>query len=405
LISFALTALLIMTGCGFDGAPADDLVPPPNVEPLVGCAIACHGDGNSSAPPRGLEGEIATTTVAVGAHQTHMRKASTWHMPINCADCHVVPDAVNAVGHIDADGKAEVIFSMRAGANSTWTGTSCTTRCHGSTALGGSKPNPIWTQVDGTQVKCGSCHGTPPPAPHPPTGVGDCSTCHPTMEVGSMRFRDPAKHINGIVETDNNVQSCSACHGGPTSAAPPKALDGATARTDAGVGAHAAHQGVSAWHREIACASCHKVPATTVDADHIGATPDNRAELRFDSLNPMGAYTFAQARCSNLYCHGNGRRNNGQVNWTTVGTLNCDACHRTNGDNMSGEHRKHLQKGVQCVGCHIAVVRLDRTFVDPNLHINGAHEVNMAEGTYDPGDNSCINVGCHKKPAEEEDWD
>ena len=45
------------------------------------------------------------------------------------------------------------------------TGTCASTYCHGSTQLGGAHKVPVWTQVDGTQKTCGSCHGDPPPAP------------------------------------------------------------------------------------------------------------------------------------------------------------------------------------------------------------------------------------------------
>src|SRR6185436_17260878 len=122
------------------------------------------------------------------------------------ADCHVVPQRDDDPGHIDGDNKAEVTFSQVGGGTaSTWNGTTCTARCHGQTAWGGSHTTPTWTQVDGTQVTCGSCHGTPPPPPHPAVTNNNCAECHPTMEENSLSFRDPNSHINGRVDVDPNA--------------------------------------------------------------------------------------------------------------------------------------------------------------------------------------------------------
>jgi predicted CxxxxCH...CXXCH cytochrome family protein len=378
--------------CLVDGndAPSTD-PPPPNREPQAGCAAACHGNDVSNAPPKSLSGVTETTAVGVGAHATHLSKASTWHAPILCSDCHVVPADVNSPGHMDGDGKAEVKFSIRAA--TTWNGTTCASECHGSAAVGGSAPNPKWTQVDGTQVTCGSCHGKPPPSPHPDDQ--DCAKCHPTMENGNTSFRDPLSHVNGVVDVDNSIGAgCSSCHGSATSSAPPKDLAGNTANTSPRVGAHAKHQGPSDWHREIACSSCHLVPITDAEMRHRDG--DNIAEVKFDTLNPAGVYTRTTLTCSNNYCHSNGRGNTGTVVWNVPGAKECTSCHATSGTGMSGRHRLHIQgENMTCNECHGAVVNGQQKIIDAKLHINGVHEIKMANGTFDATARTCANTGCH----------
>ncbi len=366
---------------------------PPNADRQTGCAIGCHGLDTNNAPPKSLNGSMATTAVGVGAHATHVGVASTWHAPVLCADCHVVPATVNAPGHMDdTDNKAELTFSIKAAA--TWNGTTCMSACHGSTEMGGSAPNPKWTQVDGTQVTCGSCHGKPPPAPHPDDQ--DCAKCHPTMENGNQTFRDPMSHINGVVDVDPSVGGgCSSCHGSAASSAPPKDLAGNTANTSPRVGAHEKHAGVSNWHREIACSSCHLVPVTDSESRHRDG--DNIAEVKFDGLNPTGVFTRATSTCSTSYCHGNGRGSNGTVVWNAPGAKTCTSCHATSGTGMSGRHRKHIgDERMKCSECHGTVVNSQQTIINANLHINGVHEIKMANGTFDATARTCANTGCHE---------
>ncbi len=366
---------------------------PPNADPQTGCSLGCHGTDSSNAPPMGIAGIADTTSIGVGAHQQHMTIAPTWHRQIECADCHIVPAEVGSPGHIDGDNKAEVTFSMIAGPNALWAGTTCTTKCHGSTALGGTSPTPTWTQVDGTQSTCGSCHSTPPPAPHP--ADTNCASCHPTMEEGSMTFRDPSSHINGQVDVSSGVGgSCTSCHGSPTSSAPPNDLTGHTAPTALGVGAHAAHLMPSNWHRAVTCSNCHVVPTDVTSPGHLDG--DNISEVVFDTLNPAGTYTRAAATCSTQYCHGSGRGNTGTKVWTTPGALPCSACHTMNGTGMSGDHRTHIVgQQMKCSQCHGDVIDANQVIKNANLHVNGVHEVKMAAGTFDATTRRCANTGCH----------
>jgi len=388
----AILAAALLMGCGFESA--DRSQPPPNADRQGGCAIECHGDDTSNAPPKSMSGATETTSVAVGAHRVHLTVEPDWHQPVQCQDCHVVPEERDAPGHIDGDGKAEVTFAMAAGPNAAWDGTTCTTACHGSAAFGGAQPLPTWTRVDGTQSTCGSCHGRPPPPPH--TTQTRCATCHPTMEEDSITFRDPASHINGSVEVADPAATggCTTCHGSETSSAPPKDLSGDTLTTAQGVGAHAAHLRTSTWRNAIRCASCHVVPLTA-DAPGHRDDVDNTAEVKFATLNPQATYSTATAGCSKLYCHGTGRDNNGSATWTVAGPLTCSSCHGVTGTGMSGAHQAHITANVQCSLCHQLVIDQNRNIINPALHVNGAHDVKLQSGTYDPSDGKCQQTACH----------
>ena len=395
-IAVLLAAVLaaLAAGCGFE---SPGLMPPPFADPQAGCAIECHGDDTSNAPPKTKSGLTATTDVAVGAHRAHLSVASTWHRQVLCEDCHTVPVNVGDSGHIDNDdGRAEVTFAMIAGTGATWNGTTCITACHGSAAIGGTQATPLWTKVDGLQSQCGSCHGIPPPQPkHPASTATACAGCHPTMEEGGTVFRVPDSHINGIVERTEPgaTGGCTTCHGSLTSA-PPKDLTGGTDPTKRGVGAHAAHLTPSPWHRQMPCSSCHTVPLTRDAPGHLDG--NNVAEVKFDRLNPAATYNTGATSCANLYCHGNGRSSNGSASWISTTDFGCTSCHKLDGTGMSGAHREHIQANVQCSQCHSTVIDANRAIIAPVLHVNGQHEVKLTSGTWDPLRRRCSNsIGCH----------
>lgn len=389
----AAIVMLGLMACANLNAVED--VAPPNADPLGGCAIACHGDDLSNAPPKSVSGATDTTARTIGAHRAHLVASPSWHHPVECADCHVVPEIVGAPGHIDGDNVAEVIFSMRAGGTaSKWNGTTCTAACHGKAAWGGTNPTPTWTRVDGTQSACGSCHGAPPPPPHP-TG-NNCAMCHPTMEENSLNFRDPSSHINGVVDVvdPGATGGCTACHGSAANAAPPKDLAGNTAATSPRVGAHQAHLQTSTSYHAVVCSSCHTVPETVNAPGHIDG--DNIAEVKFDTLNPQGVYTRTNTTCSTMYCHGNGRGNTGTISFVAPGPLACTSCHATSGAGMSGQHGKHLREDrLKCSQCHRDVVDQNMVIIKADLHVNGVHEVRMAQGTWNAATRQCSNTGCH----------
>ncbi|MEZ4363723.1 MAG: CxxxxCH/CxxCH domain-containing protein [Kofleriaceae bacterium] len=404
----------------------------------------CHGGGNN-APPQDTTGGTTTTLRGVGAHQSHIAPGGTaWHRDVQCMECHRVPGAVNSVGHIDTALPAELTFSGIA-SGSTWTGSNCTSYCHGSSLGGGNAKNPLWTRVDGTQKQCTSCHGAPPPAPHPQDS--SCENCHAPAGPG-MTIDIPAQHIDGTLQVTSihpagynareshgydfdkkgpstcataschgvalnggggpSCQSCHTsgwqtdckfCHGSDATGAPPQGVLGATARTDKTVGAHAKHLGATTMHAAWDCTMCHVKPTSATAPGHVdGAGTVVQAELKYSSLNPSGAYNFGTATCTNLYCHGTGRANGTAPAWTSTSALTCLSCHGgdPNRTGMSSEHRRDKHRK-SCNTCHKTVVNSTPAIINAGLHVNGAKDVSFITGTYNAAAKSCTGTGngCH----------
>lgn len=332
---------------------------------------SCHGSNGRSEPPLDTLGNLATTARGVGAHAQHMTGASPWHAPINCAECHTVPAGVNDQGHIDSMLPAELVFGPLAGATSTWNGATCTnTYCHGGNGAlkGGTKTAPIWTQVDGTQTQCGSCHGAPPPSPHP--SDSNCGSCHPTMTPGGgMVIAYPALHLDGKVDITND-QACDSCHGGNGIAAPPQDTTGGTTTDLRTVGAHRNHLAPSTWRKDIACADCHRVPTSVFQIGHLD-TP-RPAELTFSPI--AGNASWNGSTCTNTYCHGAGLGGGTSKNpiWTNVnGTQGqCGSCH---GTPPPAPH----PADPDCGKCHDTMTAGGGLAItDPARHIDGNLDVN-----------------------------
>ena len=165
------------------------------------CA-ACHGDPSrvlppgtpavvQASPPVDRTGSSDTRQIGVGAHQAHLLPGSgAISNPIACGECHVVPTDLAHVGP-DANTPATLAWGPLARANGSSASfdpasATCANYCHGATLLGGSRTQPIWTKVDGTQAACGACHGDPPSSgwhvlhAAPTRENISCGVCHPT---------------------------------------------------------------------------------------------------------------------------------------------------------------------------------------------------------------------------------
>lgn len=346
------------------------------VDVLIPGCDGCHGVDGQAAPPRALDGREDTAALGVGAHRAHLT-GSSLRGPIPCASCHAVPANVVAAGHLDETPVPEVRFNGLAradGAAPRWeraTATCTGVYCHGATRPGGRDTTPVWTRVDGSQVTCGACHGTPPPAPH--VASDDCSLCHPrtVLPGGAINLAGNA-HINGQVEV--TVPACGGCHGTPEDPAPPPALDGAMDPTDPAVGAHETHLAGGLVSGPIGCTECHVVPADVVSPGHLDAVAG--AEVVFGRLATTGGlaarYTPATGRCDTVYCHGAGLTGGGLVRpvWNVVdGTqAACGTCH---GAPPPPPH----SASDQCFRCHPGTV-LGNGEIDlvGGLHVNGVVE-------------------------------
>ncbi len=363
---------------------------------VAGSCTACHGDASRSgiaaaAPPRGPQGETSTTTLAVGAHQSHLTDGAL-RTAVACGECHVVPGDLSHV-----DGVADVAFGALAtanGAQPAWSpsSASCSTvYCHGATLPGGSNTQPTWTRVDGTQAACGTCHGAPPPSPHPSST--QCSLCHPgTVKPDGTIDVAGGLHIDGKLEV--SVGSCTACHGDPSrsglvAAAPPRGPQGETSTTTLAVGAHQSHLTDGPLRPAIACGECHVVPG---DLSHI----DGVADVAFGALATAGgaspAWSPSSASCSTVYCHGAtlAGGSNTQPVWTRVdGTqAACGTCHGV--PPGTGRHGTHVSRGVACGSCHPGY---SSSAVNASLHVNGTIDVGNRVTSWNPSTGAC--VGCH----------
>lgn len=183
----------------------------------------CHGDFNNPqkiAPPRALNGAVATSAPQVGAHSKHLYDAVNGHVTA-CNECHNVPSKLTSPGHIDNNGKAEVLFltnktaiGSAAGTYDFTTSKCSNTYCHGNFELSksasqyqfiftadkmsGLKKQVTWNQVDGTQTACGSCHGLPP-AGHTAYSINTCSVCHQGVVDNKGKIINASMHMNGKV--------------------------------------------------------------------------------------------------------------------------------------------------------------------------------------------------------------
>ncbi len=197
----------------------------------------CHGDpspGGHIFPPYDLEGDTTTTSPGVGAHGPHLL---TNHLTsrIKCSNCHIFPSSFDAPTHISPSGPpAQITFGDRAilgaGVNSTFDYSNYTcanTYCHGNfvafkdtsqydfeyndsvqvdgkSAMIGNNVTVTWNRVDGTQAKCGTCHGLPPLGHRYQTWPSSCTICHRGVIDAQGNIIDSTKHINGVVDVFGN---------------------------------------------------------------------------------------------------------------------------------------------------------------------------------------------------------
>ena len=193
----------------------------------------CHGDpapGGHIFPPPDLEGDTSTTAPGVGAHVAHL-VTNNLSGSIRCSNCHKFPTSFDAPGHIDSPLPAELTFGRIAvtnrGINSSYdysTHSCANTYCHGnfvtlrdtskleyqfifvdstgapSDSMYGNNKTVVWNQVDGTQAKCGSCHGLPPTGHRFQTFPSSCGICHTGVVDNQGNIIDSTKHINGHVD-------------------------------------------------------------------------------------------------------------------------------------------------------------------------------------------------------------
>lgn len=196
----------------------------------------CHGDFSDStriAPPRAVNGDTATSSIFVGAHSNHLY-ANEIGDPTPCSSCHKVPTSVFEPGHLNPPNGILVNFSGRATAHGATNATfdasngSCSnTYCHGNfsyskasapsedqfafidTAMVGISNTVYWNKdLNGSQIKCGSCHALPPKGhlgyQDPRFDISSCVACHPGVVDAEGHIINKLKHINGVANVRGN---------------------------------------------------------------------------------------------------------------------------------------------------------------------------------------------------------
>jgi predicted CxxxxCH...CXXCH cytochrome family protein len=223
-----LPGILLFCGLGCQRSPLGDGLPA-----KLDCS-SCHGSQDNAAPTQALDGATSTSDIGVGAHQPHMNGGSIAG-PVACTECHPLPTVMDGDNHPDPlSGGTVMVFGPLAqtgGAAPIWNRTTrtCTsTYCHGATLPGSFTPAPpLWTKVDGSQIKCDSCHGISPAdlgASHPLHSAYTCDTCHARVTSAELTILDPTLHVDGLVDVsmaagtwDPVSRTCAntpdGCHG------------------------------------------------------------------------------------------------------------------------------------------------------------------------------------------------
>lgn len=336
-----------------------------------GCT-ACHGDParggeplTRAAPPRDLSGATSSSYPGVGAHALHL-SASTTHAAVRCDECHVVPDRTDARGHADDAAPAELAFGALASSHDHVPSYDPVARrcndtyCHGDARA-------VWTEPRSSKAACGSCHGLPPPTPHPQSTR--CFTCHGDVVDEEGRVRAPELHVNGKVEL--RAAGCVQCHGGGEDPAPPLDTTGNSAVTAVGVGAHRAHLSGGSWSRPLACTECHDVPSAADDFAHADGLP---AELTLRGIAQTGErepqWIRSTGTCADTWCHGPEKKGSHSPRWTRTEPLGCTSCHG------APPPAPHPQMAT-CSSCHSDVGQDNITIVDRERHVNGVVDVEV----------------------------
>jgi len=373
-------------------------------------SVYCHGTGRgddgqvaASAPAPGCTGchagmgsDQAALDAMSGAHRLHVSSDG-----VTCADCHagVTGDGASIADRtLHVNGARDVAFAAP-GFTMSASDRTCSGTCHGVDHAGlpwvasGARFHPAGyaapaahgPDMELQRMDCRSCHGSDLTGGSGPS----CDSCH------TAQWRT----------------TCTYCHGGGQnqSGAPPRDLGSSVATVSQSFVAHTRHvsQGVA---RASDCNQCHTRPSDVMSAAHAFDATPAAAEVRLGGgLSPAGTYDGA-GTCTNLYCHGNGRGDNGTYTDGSA-SLGCGGCHagRQSGSSawsaMSGDHRKHLGEGMSCQDCHSTVTADGNSIRDVSLHIDGRRQVAFSVGnfTYDPATRRCSG-SCHGENHGGDTW-
>jgi predicted CxxxxCH...CXXCH cytochrome family protein len=298
-------------GCHGDGYGAGTVDPAIHLNGRVDVGAmtctSCHGDSSRlvapAAPPADTFG--STSSSRVGAHQAHLQDGAL-RAALPCTECHALPTSVSHADGVTDFAWGELARGVGTAGGTTapaYVGGACSgTYCHGANLnAGGTNQAPSWAG-GAAAVQCGTCHGAPPPQPHP--NNPDCGRCHAGYTSTTVAR---SSHVNGRLEVELN---CTSCHGDATrvpvagsdsnvAVAPPVT---ATGRSP---GAHLAHVNPAAPKMTPArCEECHagKVPGPST------AHPSGVIDVQLGGRATLGGAVPSygpSTGCSATYCHGN----------------------------------------------------------------------------------------------------
>lgn len=198
--------------------------------------------------------------------------------------------------------------------------------------------------------------------------LSDCRRCHgEDLRGGRSGVDCNSCHSAGPL-------ACNTCHGGESSPAPPRDLNGVRSTDARGVGAHEAHVTDRPLHRAYSCATCHRAPQAAEDEGHFvkaGRVDEAPAEVSFGaaaggeaSWDPS-TLTCAKTRCHDLSAADAAAKKVVPV-WTQVGRhqADCGTCHGL---------PPSTHAWGDCAVCHGAEYAQDRVSAD--RHANGTVDV------------------------------
>jgi predicted CxxxxCH...CXXCH cytochrome family protein len=236
----------------------------------------------------------------------------------------------------------------------------------------------------------------------------DCRACHGAdLAGGTSGVSCDSCHTPSAPQAWRT--NCLFCHGGTQdqTGAPPRSIDGTNDPATQKFPPHHAHV-TSTLSNAVDCMQCHVKATDVLSPGHVFDDTPGKAETDFGAGLSKQAVYDGTAKCTNVYCHGDGRGDNGTVS-KSDGPRTCASCHAslaagaTAWSKMSGAHSLHLGSttmgGATCADCHNSVTTDNTTIATPALHVDGLREVKFsatptAGFAFDAPTQSCTGT-CH----------
>ncbi|HEY6872949.1 MAG TPA: CxxxxCH/CxxCH domain-containing protein [Geobacteraceae bacterium] len=345
-----------------------------------GCK-ACHGYGPGAfASTLGEPNYVNVTSATNPARNSH--QAHTGFLGINdttgCATCHretvdrLIPNKLRSYSSAHLNGKVDISFKVignYSGHIDHTTKTCYNTYCHaGSPSTWG-----------GTPKQCDSCHSASGvPVGQRPALPGRHLTHSDTTSIATV-YRTTPGNIGGA---NNYNFQCSSCHQGIDANGPAAGGGGNSAEVFFG------YSGMG-----------------------------RKGSYAYDGLIQDGTLYWSNGKCSNLYCHSDGR--GGFPNYTStywnspIGTLksqNCTGCHGGDANQSkvmsSNKHGRHINNSdlglgnnLRCMECHAKTVAFssNTTITDKRKHVNKFYDYSgvRAGGSATYSGQTCSATYCH----------